>query len=100
DFVEKTSIDPGVETAIGAVVMRVFSHPPMVVNCGMKRLRGIAHVMAHYAHNVSDVLPRIGYFLSSASAFLECFKIRKPGFELAVIFRDRPRQESHELASM
>ena len=104
DFVETSGVQVNEITVhlamnpgIGAIMLRVLADPAVVVHGVMQRLRAIADVMAHHAHDVDDVLLGVGDFLGRA-AFFKGFQIREAGFEFVIIFHDGPGQIADQLA--
>src|ERR1041385_8291994 len=100
NLVEETAIDPGMDAPVSRVMVGIFSDPTVMMDRRVQWLGGIADVMAHHAHDVDDVRLGVGNFLRRATILLKSFQAGKSRFQLAVIFRDRPRQKTNQFASV
>ena len=91
DAVDEAAIDPGVEGAVGGIAFGIVADPAVEVDGHVQRLGAVADEVAHATHDIDDVLASVFDFLGRAG-FLEDLEVGKAGFQLRVIFRDRPRQ--------
>ena len=94
---QKTTVDPRVKQLAGRVTMRILARPAVEVFRGVQWLRRVAHEVAHHAHLIEHVLPRVADFFGRA-VLLIGLEIGEGGFQFRVGFRDRPGQEPRQLA--
>src|SRR5579859_596410 len=95
-FLETSAVNPGMEGRIRRVMTRIVADPAVVVDGGVERLRGIANVVPQYAHDVENVLLRVGDF-AGRSVLLISLQAGKTGFQFVEIFHDGPREKADQL---
>ena len=68
-FPQIPAVNPGVKRQVGGVAVRILSHPAIVMFGRVQRLSGISDKMSHGAHEIGNILLRIGNFLRRAARF-------------------------------